>query len=91
MTQNNSEILFNPAFYEFKWTDDNWYRWDKRTAHRMAKMERDTLLKKFLREGSLVKAFDRKNQEVVLGGEVGGNKLSVTASVTVYGIKFLGS
>ncbi len=83
-----NEKLYFPTNYQFRWTEDGFYYWHCNIAHKLARLERDTQIKKYHKDGLIVKPFVRKNQSVVVGGKSTGHP-EVVLSCSVYGIKFL--
>jgi hypothetical protein len=84
MISRRRQQAFNPADYDFQWTDD-WYAWDQVAATRKARDARDEQARILARQGCEIKKFTLKNQLVIRGG-IGTGKPEITMLVTVYGL-----
>ena len=75
---------FNPADFEFQWTDDGWYEWDHAEAHKMALRERNAAARTLRKEGRRVRSFSNPGQRISRGG-IGSGHPHIELIVNVYG------
>jgi hypothetical protein len=75
---------FNPIDYGFEWTEDGWYKWDSKAAHKQARQARDAEARLRKGAGQNVKKWSEPNQLMRRGG-IGSGKPDVEFIVTIYG------
>jgi hypothetical protein len=75
---------FNPADYEWKWTED-WYEWASKPAHTFARRDRDAEAKRLKAEGCEVTKFTLRDQLISRGG-IGSGHPHIEVWVTIYGL-----
>ncbi len=76
---------FNPFHYCFSWTDNGWYEWDRRQAHKEALQARNEEVRRLRREGYDVRCFSLSGQLVRKGG-AGSGRPDIEAVVNCYGL-----
>ncbi len=81
----STQRIFDPISFGFIWTDDGWYSWDSKAAHKAARQARDKAAREFKAEGKSVKKFSLPGQLVRRGG-IGSGKPDVEFVVTAYGV-----
>jgi len=81
-----SQEIFNPANYGFRWTKD-WYEFDSKEAHKKAMQARDARAKELKKEGRRFKKFTLRNQLITRGG-IGTPHPEITVLVTGYGLNY---
>ena len=80
--------IFNPINYCFQWTEDGWYKWDRKQAHKEARKARDIEVKTLRTRGERVSCFSLSNQLVRKGG-IGTGQPDVEFVVNCYGFNIL--
>ena len=83
------QYSFNPIKYTFKWTDDNWYEWDYKSAHRQALNARNKKAKALENQGYKVSRWYSPCQRVKQGG-LGTGKPEIELIVNVYHVDIIG-
>jgi len=76
---------FNPANYCFAWTDDGWYEWDRKEAHKQALRVRNRGAKRLRAQGMTVSCFTHSGQLISRGG-IGSGHPHIELVVNVYGL-----
>lgn len=76
---------YNPADFEFEWTKNNYYSWDRKAAHKAALRARNDEMRRLQHEGYDVTAFILRDQIVSKGG-IGTGRPHIKLSVTCYGL-----
>lgn len=76
---------YNPFDYCFSWTENGWYAWDRRKAHKEAMKARNAEARRLRKEGYSVHCFSLPGQLVRKGG-IGSGKPDVEAVVNCYGL-----
>lgn len=79
-----TQFVFNPADYNFEWTDD-WYTWDADEARKVALKARNDKAKKLKAGGKKVRKFTLKNQLITRGG-IGSGHPEISMVVNCYGV-----
>ena len=74
---------YNPIDFDFEWTDDGWYKWDGKSAHKKALKARNDEAKRLKKEGYTVTKFTLKDQLVRRGG-IGSGHPEIDHIVTCY-------
>ena len=77
-----SQRTFNPANFEFAWTD-GWYTWDRKAAHSAALKARNTEAKRLQAQGKRVIKSSLPGQIITRGG-IGSGHPEIDLCVTVY-------
>jgi len=78
---------FNPINYNFSWTEDGWYKWDRTEAHKAARRARDTEMKAHRKAGGRCKGWTNRDQLIRRGG-IGSGRPDVEFFVNVYMINY---
>ena len=83
---SQTERLFNPIDYGFKFTDDGWYTFDRVAATKAAKQARNAHARMLRRMGETVKTFSEPGQLITKGG-IGSGHPQIEEIITIYGIR----
>jgi hypothetical protein len=85
MNSEHSHIqkAFSPADYTFRWTDDNWYAWDRKPAHKKALADRNRRARELRQAGWDVKVGTIPHQRIKRGG-IGTGHPDIELVCTVY-------
>ena len=78
-----NQRTFNPANFEFAWTADGWYTWDRTAAHSAALKARNTEAKRLQAQGKRVIKSSLPGQIITRGG-IGSGHPEIDLCVTVY-------
>jgi len=78
-----SSKSYNPANYNFTWTEDGWYAWDSKAAHAAAKAARDADARIAKASGCTVHKSASRGQRIRRGG-IGTGHPEIDLVVTVY-------
>lgn len=84
-----TQKTFNPANYEFRWTEDGWYEWDRKAAHSKALKARNAEAKALQAKGHKVVKSSMPNQMITRGG-IGSGHPEITMCVNVYMVEVVG-
>jgi len=76
--------IFAPIKYTFEWTE-NWYKWDRDEAHKLALKARNKEAKRLKEDGYKIKKFSNRNQLMSLGG-IGSGKPHIELLCNCYGL-----
>lgn len=83
----SNDRSFNPADFEFQWTQDGtqygWYEWDREAAHKAAKRERDAAARAARKQGFEAKCWSNSGQLITRGG-IGSGRPEIEMVVTVF-------
>ena len=84
MNLTATQCVFNPIDYGFSFTDDGWYSWDRKAAHKAALAARNAEARRLKKMGKRVQTFSSANQLISRGG-IGSGHPHIEEVVTVYG------
>lgn len=73
---------FNPIDYLFEWTED-WYKWDRKKAHKAALYDRNTTARDLRKQGYKVHCQTLTGQLISSGG-IGSKHPHIEHIVSVY-------
>lgn len=85
----SSQETFNPVDYHFAWEGD-WYKWDRKAAHRDALRERNAAAKEYRKQGFRVRCFTLSGQLISRGG-IGSGRPHIQLLANVYGLNVFSS
>ncbi len=80
-----TQATYNPIDFCFAWTEDGWYSWDGKAAHKAALAARNAEARKLRKEGRQVFTFSLPDQLISRGG-IGSGRPHIEHFVTVYGL-----
>jgi hypothetical protein len=81
---------FLPTDYDFEWIEGgNWYKWDYKRGHLLAKQARDARAKELTRAGYKVKKSTSRNNLISKGG-AGSGRAHLEFVVTAYILEVVG-
>lgn len=81
-------LVFNPLDFGFKWTEDGWYTFDHKAAHRAAMSARNAAAKRAKKMGRTVRCSTSSNQLMSKGG-IGSGNPHIELIVNVYRLEVL--
>ena len=74
---------FNPIDFGFEWTNDGWYKWDSKEAHKQAMNARNQAAKEAQAKGNQIRRYVCSGQLITKGG-IGTGHPEIQNVVTVY-------
>lgn len=86
---SRTQKTFNPANFNFAWTDDGWYEWDHKAAHSAALKARNAEAKALQAQGRRVIKSSLPGQMITRGG-IGSGKPEISMFVTVFMVEVVG-
>ncbi len=81
------QFSFSPTKYNFKWTEDGWYKWDRKAAHSAALKARNARAKELKAKGYEVRKSSQQDCLMSLGG-IGTEHPHIELIVTIYRVDF---
>jgi len=79
----STQQTFNPVNFNFQWTEDGWYEWDRKAAHSAALKARNAEAKRLAATGRRVVKSSMRDQLITRGG-IGSGRPEISHFVTVY-------
>lgn len=83
VTVTRSQESYNPIDYGFEWTNDGWYKFDRKAAIKAARAARDARARELKKAGIPFKKFTDGNCLISRGG-IGSGRPHIEEVVPVY-------
>lgn len=83
-SRDSFQKVFDAISYGFEWTEDGWYRFDRKAAMSAALKARNAEAKRLRAEGWTVRVFTLKDQLRTMGG-IGSGHPEISEMVNAYG------
>lgn len=84
-TNGRMELKWNPIDFNFRWTIDGWYEFDRRAAHRAALAARNVEARRLRAAGRVVKTWTVSGNLITKGG-IGSGFPHIEEVVSIYGL-----